>query len=89
MIMVYAWNEGKYQRIKCNPDAVAWKEFATNKARLDFSDYCCLQNPHLIRGSQEHLFWQKYFNAFFGCRCTYPFILRLLNSSMVTGEQAK
>lgn len=87
--MVYVWDEEKYQRIKRNPDLVAWKEFATDKARLDFDDYCCIENPHLIRGSQEHLFWQNYFNALFGCRVTFPYIVRLINSIMVTGEQTR
>lgn len=87
--MTYAWNEKKYQIIKRAPGAVAWKKFATDKARLEFDDYCCIANPHLIRGSQEYLFWQNYFNAYFGCRCTFPFIVRMVNSFMITGEQSK
>jgi hypothetical protein len=41
--------------IKQNPNMVAWKDFATDKARLAFNDYHCVANPHLIKGSQEHI----------------------------------
>ena len=83
--MTYPWNEYMYQTIKQNPQMVAWRDFATNKARLVFDDYHCIANPHLIRGSKEHLFWQDYFNKYFNCRCTFPFIVRLINSFMITG----
>lgn len=86
--MTYAWNETKYQKIRRNPDAVAWNEFASGRARREFDDYFCLANPHLIRGSEEHLFWQDYFNDYFGCRCTFPFIARLIQSFMIKGEQS-
>lgn len=85
--MTYPWNERKYQMIRRNPDRVAWKDFATDQARKDFNDYFCIANPHLIRGSQEHIFWQRYFNTFFQCNCRFPFIVRLINSFMITGEE--
>lgn len=53
--MTYLWNENAYQMIKQNPNMVAWKDFATDKARLIFNDYHCIANPHLIKGSQEHI----------------------------------
>ncbi len=53
--MTYLWNENAYQMIKQNPNMVAWKDFATDKARLAFNDYHCVANPHLIKGSQEHI----------------------------------
>lgn len=87
--MIYPWNEKKYQIIRQNPDRVAWRDFADDTARREFVDYFCIANPHLIKGSQEHLFWQDYFNACFHCNCTFPFIARLINSFMVTGEQAQ
>lgn len=87
--MAYAQNENKYQIIEHDPDAVGWKEFAIDKVRLEFDGYCCIANPHLIRGSQEYLFWQKHFNVYFGYRCTFPFIVRMVNSFMITGEQSK
>lgn len=87
--MIYPWNEKKYRIIRQNPDRVAWKDFADDTARREFVDYFCIENPHLIKGSQEHLFWQDYFNAYFHCNCTFPFIARLINSFMVTGEQAQ
>lgn len=54
--MAYVQNENKYQIIEHDPDAIVWKEFAIDKARLEFDDYCCIVNLHLIRGSQEHIF---------------------------------
>ena len=66
-----------------------WKDFADDTARREFVDYFCIANPHLIKDSREHLFWQDYFNAYFHCNCTFPFIARLINSFMVTGEQAQ
>jgi len=57
--MTYLWNENVYQMIKQNPNMVAWKDFATDKARLIFNDYHCIANPHLIKGSQEHLKWKN------------------------------
>lgn len=54
--MAYAQNENRYQIIEHDPDAIVWKEFAIDKARLEFDDYCCIVNLHLIRGSQEHIF---------------------------------
>jgi len=62
--MIYPWNEKKYQIIRQNPDRVAWKDFADDTARGEFVDYFCIANPHLIKGAQEHLFWQDYFNVF-------------------------
>ena len=85
--MTYPWNEKKYQLIRRNPDMVAWRDFAS--ARSEFGDYFCVANPHLVKGSGEHLFWRDYFNAYFHCSCTFPFIARLINSFMVTGEQAQ
>lgn len=81
--MMYQWNEKSYQYIKDNPDMIAWSDFATNKARLVFGDYHCICNPHLFRGSQDHMFWRKYFNKYFNCECTLPFIARLINSFMI------
>ena len=43
--MKYQWNENVYQMIKQNPKMVAWKDFATNNARLVFNDYHCLCKP--------------------------------------------
>ena len=84
--MTYPWNENVYQMIKQNPNKVAWKDFATDKARLIFDDYHCIANPHLIKGSQEHLKWKKYFDKEFNCNCHFPFIVRLVNSFMITGN---
>ena len=84
--MKYQWNENVYQMIKQNRNMVAGKDFATNNARLVFNDYHCLANPHLIKGSTEHIKWKEYFDTKFGSNCSFPFIVRLINSFMVTGN---
>ena len=81
--MMYSWNDEIYRVIRQNPDKVAWKDFASEKARRDFNDYFCIANPYLIKGRPEHLFWKNYFDNYFNCNCTFPFIVRLINSFMI------
>jgi hypothetical protein len=81
--MIYQFNKSMYQYAKDNPNKIAWKDFS--KGRKDFADYHCIANPYLIRGSADHLFWESQFNNIFGKRCTFPFIVRLVNSFLITG----
>lgn len=83
--MTYQFNEFMYQYAKDNPDKIAWKDFAEGKK--DFPDYHSIANPYLIKGSSDHLFWESYFNKVFGKNCTFPYIVRLVNSFLITGQQ--
>lgn len=83
--MLYQYNEFMYQYAKKNPNKIVWKDFS--KGRKDFADYHCIANPHLIRGSVDHLFWQSQFNKVFKKRCYFPFIVRLVNSWLITGQR--
>lgn len=81
--MIYKFNDFTYQYAKNNPDNIDWEDFANG--RKDFPDYHCIANPYLSKGSEDHLFWEKYFNNLFGKKCTFPYIVRLINSFMITG----
>lgn len=83
--MTYQFDETMYQFAKDNRDKIAWQDFA--EGREDFLDYHSLANPYLIKYSEEHQFWQKYFNKLFGKNCTFPFIVRLINSFLITGQE--
>ena len=87
MVYYYEFNEFMYQHAKNSPDKIDWEEFA--KSRKAFPDYHCMANPYLVRGSDEHLFWESYFNKRFDCKCTFPFIVRLINSLLITGQEPK
>jgi len=82
--MKYLFNETMYQYAKNNPDKIFWQDFA--EGIDDFLDYPCLENPYLVKYSAEHQFWQKYFNKLFGKRCTFPYIVRLVNSFLISGQ---
>jgi len=47
-----------------------------------------MENPYLIRGSADHLYWEDYFNKkVFTNKCKFPFIVRLINSFLITGQE--
>lgn len=82
--MIYKFNDFTYQYAKNNPDNIEWEDFANGIK--DFPDYHCIANTYLSNGSADHLFWKKYFNNRFGKKCTFPYIVRLINSFMITGQ---
>jgi len=82
--MTYQFDEAMYQYARNNPEKIAWQDFA--EGIEDFPDYHSLANPYLIKHSAEHLFWQEYFNNLFGKNCTFPYIVRLINSFLITGQ---
>jgi len=82
--MSYQFDNAIYQYAKNNPDKINWKVFA--EGIEDFPDYHDIANPRLIKYSTEHQFWQKYFNNLFGKRCTFPYIVRVVNSFLITGQ---
>jgi hypothetical protein len=84
---LYEFDESLYKYAKNNPDKIAWKDFA--EGIKDFADYHCIANPYLIRGSSDHIFWANYFNKVFGKNCTFPYIVRLVNSYLIAGQHAQ
>lgn len=81
---LYQFNNFIYQFAKNNPDKIAWVDFAYG--RKDFPDYHCIANPYLVRGSSDHLLWENHFSKIFMKRCTFPYIVRLVNSFLITGQ---
>lgn len=84
--MAYKFDEAKYQFAKNNYKRVAWNDF--KDGRKDFPDYNCIANPYLIKGSDEHLFWKRIFDDLFETNCYFSLIVRVINSFMITGENA-
>ncbi len=82
---MYIFPKELYDYAKHNKDKIAWKDFA--KGRVNFPDYGALANPKLIRGSKEYNEWKEYFDGLFKCSCNFPFILRIVNSLLVTGAK--
>lgn len=84
--MIYKFDEEKYRLLKENPHKIAWEDF--KRGINDFPDYAQINNPYLVKCSSDYWFWRKFFNEFFKTdRCRFNFILRLINSFMITGEE--
>ena len=84
--MIYKFDESIYKFAKENPDKIAWDDF--RRGSNDFPDYAQIANPHLVKGSTDYWFWRKFFNEYFKTsRCQFNFMLRLINSFMITGEK--
>lgn len=82
--MIYKFDEAKYKFLKENPHKIAWDDF--RKGSDHFPDYAQIVNPYLVKGSPDYWFWRKFFNEFFKTdRCQFNFMLRLINSFMITG----
>ena len=77
-----------YQFARKYPNSIKWEDYASSKGRKVFPDCYSLQCP-FFRGGIEHAFWSKYFNSYFGKKCTFPFIVRLINSFLITGKNKK
>ncbi len=75
----------KYMLARNNPNKIAWEDFL--KGRKDFPEYHIIPNPFLIKGNNEHLFWKEYFETRFNVKPTFPLIVRLINSWLLTGEK--
>lgn len=80
----YEFDYGKYLWAKDNFHLIAWDDFAN--ARKILTAWPCISNPYMIYGSEDYVEWQKRFNTYFKKRCTFPFMLRLINSFLITGN---
>jgi hypothetical protein len=83
---MYKFDEEKYQFAKKNFENIIWEDF--KRGSKDFPDYNCISNPYLIKGSEEHIYWKRIFDDIFHANCYFPFIARLINSFLITGEQS-
>ncbi len=82
-MVIYKFEEAKYQFAKNNYKKIDWEDYKNGIE--DFPDYNCITNPYLVRGSDEHLYWKKIFDEIFHTNCYFPFIVRLINSFLITG----
>lgn len=83
MYTYYEFNEEKYAWLKQNPDKVAWRDFADGRKDFD-GEWANIANPYLKDDYDE--FWKEYFSNYFECDVKYNFVLRIINSFMITGE---
>ena len=80
---LYQFDEAKYKWLLQNKHKVAWDDFA--KAHDDISDWSCLANPYIFKGSNDYQTFRNYFKSYFGSNVYFPFVVRLVNSFMVVG----
>lgn len=62
---------------------IDWHSF--KHSHKDFPEYAMIPFP-FCRNSIVALAWQNYFSTVFGCRVNYNFMVRLLNSFVITAE---
>jgi hypothetical protein len=78
----YIFDYKDYLWAKCNFNKIEWSDFAL--AVNEFADWPAMPNPAFGRCSRDCCEWRKLFTAYFGKRCTFPFMLRLINSVLLT-----
>lgn len=60
---------------------INWHDFRAG--REDFPECYSIPSP-FTKYSEQHLFWKDFFDSYFNANCQFPFIVRILNSFLLT-----
>ncbi|MEG0641406.1 MAG: hypothetical protein RR515_02315 [Clostridium sp.] len=82
-MILHEFDEAAYSWTKQNFNRIAWDDFA--KARRVFQ-WSSIPNP-LEYGSDDYWEWKKLFDNYFGKRCNFNFMIRLINSFLITSAK--